>query len=375
MRGASRPSQAGERGARRSVLRAIAVAFALAMGALSPAKAQLLPAPAPTPTPGITIISSDISAGQAVRDLGSNFLERLANQATNGVNRIGRSNPGGGGASESTEAPKLRAWIEGYGISSKTDVQGDFAGDRRTTWGGVAGVGATVAPGVNVGFSVDQSHSKIDVPLAFQWATLNLTQLGASFSVDKGPWTIAGAVVHGFGQVNSNRDTGAGFATANYNALVDGVIGEIDYFWMKDQFRIVPKLGIEYVHSSTESFSERGQSFFLVSASGATAERARVLAGAEVGHYWIFDRKILDLSAYGKFVDNFHQAFSTVTVSIPGFQPVAVQGIGESRYGADAGAAVSLSLTNNFRLYARYDGKFREHFESHQGTAGLEVKW
>ena len=42
---------------------------------------------------------------------------------------------------------------------------------------------------------------------------------------------------------------------------------------------------------------------------------------------------------------------------------------------ADAGAAVSLSLSNSFRLYARYDGRFREHFDSHQGTAGLEVKW
>ena len=64
-----------------------------------------------------------------------------------------------------------------------------------------------------------------------------------------------------------------------------------------------------------------------------------------------------------------------MTVSIPGFQSVTVQGIGESQYGADAGAAASLSLSNNFRLYAHYDGKFRAQYESHQGTVGLEVKW
>ena len=334
-----------------------------------------MPSPSPTPTPGITIISSDISAAQAAANLGSSFLERLATQATNGVDRIGRSNPGGGGASQATEAPKFRAWIEGYGIWSKTDTQGDFAGDRRTTRGGVVGIGATVAPGVNVAFSVDQSRSKIDVPLAFQWATLDLTQVGGSLSIDKGPWTFAGAIVHGFGQINSNRDTGTGIATANYGALVNGVLAEVDYYWMKDQFRIVPKVAIEYVHASTGAFAEQGPNFFLVTATGATADRARILAGAEIGHYWIFDQKILDLSAYGKFIDNFHQGFSTVTVSIPAFQPVSVQGIGESRYGADAGAAASLSLTNNLRLYARYDGKFREHFQSHQGTAGLEVRW
>ena len=355
--------------------RAIAVAFALAIGAASSAKAQLLPAPAPTPTAGITIISSDISSNQTAGNLGSNFLERLTGQATNGIDRIGRNNPGGGGAPAATEAPKFRAWVEGYGIGSKTDTQGDFAGDRRTTYGGVAGIGATLGSGVNVGISVDQSQSRIDVPLAFQWATLDLTQLGANFSIDKGPWTLAGAYVHGFGRVNSNRDTGFGFATANYNARLDGAIIELDYYWTKDEFRIVPKVALEYVRSQTDGFTEQGANFFLVTASNATAERARALIGAEVGRYFIVDRKVLDLSAYGKFVDNFYQNFSPVLVSITGFQPVSVTGIGESRYGADAGAQASYSLSNSFRLYARYDGKFREHFESHQGTAGFEVRW
>jgi len=342
---------------------------------MSSAHAQLLPAPAPTPTPGLTIISSEISAGTTAADLGSNFLERLGNQATNGANRLARTNPGGGGASETAEAPRFRAWGEAYGITARTEAQGDFAGDRRTTWGGVAGVGATLTPGVNVGFSVDQSRSAIDVPLAFQSATLDVTQLGANFSIDKGPWTVAGAVVHGFGQISSKRDTGAGFATANYNATIDGALGEIDYYWMQNQSRIVPKIAFEYVRSSTEGFTEKGLNFFLVTATGATAERARVLIGAEVGHYWIFDRKILDLSAYGKFIDNVYQNFGAVTVSIPGFQSISVTGIGESRYGADIGAAASLSLTNRLRLYAHYDGKLRASFQSHQGVVGLEVRW
>ena len=42
-----------------------------------------------------------------------------------------------------------------------------------------------------------------------------------------------------------------------------------------------------------------------------------------------------------------------------GPQSITVQGIGESQYGADAGASASLSLTNTARLYLNYDGKFR----------------
>jgi uncharacterized protein with beta-barrel porin domain len=102
--------------------------------------------------------------------------------------------------------------------------------------------------------------------------------------------------------------------------------------------------------------------------------RARALVGAEVGHYWIFGQKLLDLSAYGKFVDNFSQNFGSVLVSL-GAQSITVQGIGESQYGADAGASASLSLSNTARLYINYDGKFRANLQSHQGTLGLELRW
>jgi uncharacterized protein with beta-barrel porin domain len=319
------------------------------------------------------MINSNISAGKAVTDLGSNFLERLGNQATSGFNKAFRSNAAGGGASESTEDPRFRTWGEVYGISARTGQIGDFVGDQRRTYGGVAGFGARIAPGVNVGFSVDQSHSDIDVPLAFQSAALDLTQLGFNASVDKGPWTWAVALVHGFGKVNSSRDTGFGFATAGYNARIDGALTELSYYWSADQSRIVPKAAFEYVRASTGSLQEFG-GIDPVMASGATVERARILAGAEIGHYWIFDQKILDLSAYGKFVDNVAQNFGSVTVSL-GAQSITVQGIGESRYGADAGASASLSVSNTARLYINYDGRFRSAMQSHQGTLGVELRW
>jgi uncharacterized protein with beta-barrel porin domain len=317
------------------------------------------------------MINSTISAGATVTDLGSNFLERLG--TTNGFSRMLRTNPGGGGASESNEAPRYRTWFEGYGISATNGPLGLFVGDNRKTWGGVAGIGARVAPGINVGFSVDQSRTDIDVPLALQSATIDLTQLGFNASVDAGPWTWASAVVHGFGNINSRRDTGLGFATAGYNARLDGVLSEISYYWSKDQNRIVPKGAFEYVRARTGSLQEIG-GLDPVMATGATVERARILLGAEVGHYWIFDQKILDVSAYGKFVDNLVQNFSDVTVSL-GSQSITFQGIGESQYGADAGASASLSLSNTARLYINYDAKFRAAMQSHQGTVGLELKW
>ena len=378
MRCSSRPLRAKEIRAGHGFAAAVAIVFGIILpvaAAPPPAQAQIAPRPPPTPpaTPSPANINSDLSAGAAVTNLGSNFLERLGNQASYGFSRALRNNPAGGGASEATDAPRFRTWAETYGIWARTGAQGDFIGDRRQTGGGVGGLGARLAPGVNVGVSIDQSHTKIDVPLALQAATLDLTQIGANASVDKGPWTWAIALVHGFGKVNSSRDTGAGFARADYNAHIDGALTELSYYWSLEQSRIVPKAAFEYVRASTASFQEVG-GLDAVMASSATVERSRILLGAEIGRYWIFGQKIFDLSAYGKFIDNVSQNLSSVTVSL-GTESIAVQGISESRYGADAGASASLNLSNNARLYLNYDGKFRAAMQSHQGTVGVELKW
>ncbi|MFK4724486.1 uncharacterized protein with beta-barrel porin domain [Bradyrhizobium niftali] len=355
----------------RRVAIAMAVAFVAMMSAATPGFAQS-PTPTPTPTPIPSPTPIPVPSATTL-DLGSNFLERLGNRASGGIDRSLRTNPGGGGASESTEDPRYRTWFEGYGISVRTDAQGDFVGDKRKTVGGVAGFGARLAPGVNIGFSVDQSHTDIDVPLALQSATLDLTQVGFNGSIDKGPWTWAFAVVHGFGKVRSSRDTGFGLATAGYHAAVDGALTEISYYWTKDQIRVVPKGALEYVRATSAAYQEAG-GLDPLNVGSTALSRARVMIGAEVGRYFIFGQKILDLSAYGKFVDNFYQNLGSVQVSL-GTASIVVPGIGESRYGMDAGASASLSLTNTARLYINYDGKFRNELTSHQGTVGFEYRW
>jgi uncharacterized protein with beta-barrel porin domain len=362
-----RSSQAEETGAVGWLGASIAVLLVLTVTVASPARAQR------NPVLVSATVNSDLSAGAALADLGSNFLERLGDQGTGGFGRAWRSNPGGGGASEAVDGPLFRTWGEAYGISTRTGPQLDFFGDRRQTLGGVAGIGVRTAPGVNVGFSIDQSRTAIDVPLALQSATLDLTQLGFSASIDRGPWTGAIALVHGFGNIHSMRDTGFGAATAGYAGQVDGALGEVSYYWNMDQSRIVPKAALEYVRSSTGSFQEAG-GLDPVAATGASLERARILVGAEIGRYWIVDQKVVDLSAYGKLVDNFEQNFNSVTVS-SGFQSITVQGVGESRYGVDTGASASLSLSSTVRLYLNYEGRFRAALQSHQGTAGFELRW
>ncbi|MGJ5019627.1 autotransporter outer membrane beta-barrel domain-containing protein [Bradyrhizobium oligotrophicum] len=351
----------------------------VAQASLPSIAASPTPTPTPTPTPSPLsspapgAISSERSAGRAVLDLGSSFLERLGTQATQGVTRLQRSNPGGGGAPEASEQPRFRTWGEMYGVTVRSDAQRDFVGDKRTTGGGVAGIGMRLVPGVNVGLSVDQSRTWVDVPLALQAATLDLTQFGFNASFDQGPWTWAIAVVHGVGGISARRDTSLGAATSVYGAHITGVLSELDYYWSIGESRIVPKLAFEYTRATTAAFQEAG-GLDPLSVSGTSLERARVLVGAEFGRYFIVDGKILDVSAYGKLVDNFSQNLGALTVSL-GPQSITLQGLGEGRYGADAGAALSLSLNRTARLYLNYDAKLRSVLQSHQGTLGVELKW
>src|ERR1700742_58980 len=120
--------QAADRHPANAVL--FAIAFVLALSA-APVKAQpptptptptQTPTPTPTPTPTQTPTASqtpvptpsvpmtNLSAGSAVTNLGSSFLERLGDQASGGFNRASRNNPGGGGASESTDGVLYRSW-------------------------------------------------------------------------------------------------------------------------------------------------------------------------------------------------------------------------------------------------------------------------
>jgi uncharacterized protein with beta-barrel porin domain len=351
----------------RSNLALAVVAASAVTCAASAASAQVV---APV-FPHATDNNSQFAASAAQFDIGSNFLQRLGREAIYGF--ATRDNSGGGGASQTTAEPLYRTWAETYGTSSHTAAQGTFVGDRRKGIGIVGGIGATIAPGLNIGFSADQSRTEIDVPLALQSATLGMTQIGVNASYVNGPWAVAVAAVHGFAKISSLRSTLLGSAHADYRGSIDGVLGEINYAYSFGQSRIVPKVALEYISANTDSFAETG-GFRPVSVADAHGERARVLAGAEVGHYWIIGQQAIDVSAYGKFVDNFSQNIGDVQVSL-GNNAINVQGIRESRNGADAGAAASWIVSNTVRLYANYDGKFRSGFEAHQGTVGVELKW
>jgi uncharacterized protein with beta-barrel porin domain len=338
------------------------------------------PTPSPTPAevavrPAASTANVHLSSHEALFDISNRFLRRLGDQATSGATIWKPPNPGGGGASEAPDVQRYRAWLEGYGLRAITGPQNDFTGDQRRTFGGTAGLGVTVVPGLSLAFSADQSRTKIDVSGLLQNATLDMTQFGGQAAFEWGAWTLGVAAVHGTGDVDTTRGD-AGISTASYGAKVWAVLGELSYLWQIGNTRIVPKAGADWTRTETDAFAETG-GVLPISATGQTTERTRAFIATEFGYTWLVGRTVYDASVYVRVNEILQQDISAVQVTAAS-GPTAVrpiQGIKEAPFGFDAGATASMKLSSVARVYALYDGRLRNGYESHTGTIGLELKW
>ena len=177
-----------------------------------------------------TVSNPQRSSQATLFDVGSQFLQRFNAMYSFRTAASAANNPQGGGDEASAEQ-RYRTWFESYSLRSHTDAQGDFTGDSRKTYGGVAGIGATVASGLNLGVSVDQSQSLIDVAGLVQHGRIDLTQVGAIASYENGPWNINATLVRGFADVRSSRSDVGGSSNAAYQAGLWAAMAELNYYW------------------------------------------------------------------------------------------------------------------------------------------------
>jgi outer membrane autotransporter protein len=362
----------------RSCAALLLVALALLLESVSAGYAQ---GPPPTPLP-----ASDgniaLSTPLATLEVGTRFLRHLGTEAASRTTGApSQFSPAGGGA-DLDAAPqaatqvgeRYRAWFEAYGVRSRMDAQGDFAGDKRRIVGGVAGLGMTLAPGISVGLSVDQSRTDVDNPLS-QSSTIDLTQIGGNIAFESGPWVLGVAAIRGFGNVDQVRGAGAQ-SVSSYDTRLWGALTELSYLWNSGNWRVVPKIGADWARANSDSYVESGGAV-PVFGSAQIAERTRIFGGAELGYTWLASQTVMDVSVYGRGVDivSLNAGGLTIGPVNGGFLPRYIAGVSEDRLGFDTGAALSMRFSPRARLYAVYDARFRGNFESHAGTLGLEFRW
>jgi hypothetical protein len=131
------------------------------------------------------------------------------------------------------------------------------------------------------------------------------------------------------------------------------------------------------MRTHTGGYSESGESLDTASVPDAVSTRTRALAGAEIGHSLMVNQTLIDLSGYGRFVDIVSQSNPTLLVtSATGFgSPTLIQGPLQGQYGADAGATLTIRLTELSRVYLGFESHVRGGYQAYGGTIGGEIKW
>jgi len=138
----------------------------------------------------------------------------------------------------------------------------------------------------------------------------------------------------------------------------------------------VPKIGIDWTRIEIDPFTESGGAIPII-ATAQNTERVRGFAGAEIGYSWLVNKTIFDIAGYARVVDIFSQDVDSVLASAANGAalPRLVPGVLDDRFEFDAGASTSVKISDALRLYALYDGRFRDGFTAHAGTIGLEYRW
>ncbi len=341
------------------------------LAAIAPATAQLLPRIDPSDA------NIYLTAPSALFDLGTRFLRRIEDET--GYGNAATKNPGGGGAPSAQVERRFRTWAEGYGLRSHMSDTNGVPGDSRRTWGGVAGIAATVAPGVMLGLAVDQGWTDIQMNGLPVTGRIALTQVGVNATIEYGAWTLGLAAIHGRGDIETRNATSIflgvpGVAFADYRARLWGTIAELGYYIPVGDGRIIPKIGFDWQRTEADAFTETGIPN-PVTVAAQSSWRVRGLAGVEIGHSWARTTTMYDLSGYARAVEILDQDLPVASVTGGGAPPATFVGVGESHFGLDAGASASVRFAEVVRLYALYDGRFRRNFTSHGGTLGVEVRF
>jgi uncharacterized protein with beta-barrel porin domain len=328
----------------------------------------------PPPVQGSGIVNNAVTAG--IFDLGSFFLWKQLNGF--GTPSTGDNSQGGGAAPNDQVQQRFRTWGEAYGLWSKTSDFDGINGDTRRTQGVVGGFGFTPMAGVNLGFAVDQSLTKVDLNSLPQNARYGLTQLGGNAQFTIKQFTFALAGVYGFADVDSTRNSipPTSPSLAAYGAKVWAALAELGYLIPLGNARFVPKVAADWTRVMVDGFSEFG-GLDPATVEPQTTQRVRAYAGFEVGQSWVATNALFDLSAYARFVDILSETgfnASVTSIATPGvFQTVA--GATEGHYGLDTGGSASVRVNPNVRFYVNYDARLRQNYQAHIGTLGVEVRW
>lgn len=185
-------------------------------------------------------------------------------------------------ARPAASAPGLALWMQGFGVSTTLDGNGN-ASSVDETFGGIMAGGDVAVGSWRVGAALGYTHSNATMSAVASSAGADSVLAALYAGTNAGPWSVRIGASYAFSQIDTSRTIlFPGFAQqtgAQYDGGTAQVFGEVGYKGLALQaLALEPFAGVAWVHLDTNGFTETGAGTF------ATAGLTGSNAAADIGY-------------------------------------------------------------------------------------------
>ena len=272
-------------------------------------------------------------------------------------------------------------WGRGYGVFGTATGQTEVPGYEERRGGGIFGADYQVTDDLLVGAVFNYANTDVTFHNAAGNTNLDTYLFGLYGQYRMGPiyFNLTGG--GGFSNYTTDRNIfflpTAEVAHSTYNGQTYFVYGESGYEWHCDRAKITPFIGLTYLHSHLDSFTETGAGAADLTNFGADRDSVQTSLGARVSTDVTVGGAVLVPEVRAVWEHEFADDRSTITnaFALAPSSPFTIQGIKFGRDAAVIGGGVAYDATNKVKLFIDYDAKLQDNYTGHAVTAGVRVNF
>jgi len=280
--------------------------------------------------------------------------------------------------------PAPRAWLTPLGGRGEIEADGNASALDWKLGGLAAGYEgpvevATGAAWIGFGFGYLGSRSAIDDLLSTH--DTEDFALGAYGGWSDGPWSVSGSLAYMASSIATSRTIAFGsvdrIAAAKYWAHSVGVSGEAAYtFDIAPDMTLSPLATLDASWSGHDGFEETGAGALNLGGEAESWGRFDVGIGVALAYVMPTEVGLLKLEGRVVWEHGFADATPSQSLLFEGSPTLfSVRGPDAGRDRLHVGAGLSLDVSDDVSLSARYYGRFSTDQVSHAATFGLNVRF
>ena len=271
------------------------------------------------------------------------------------------SNQDIGGLSSGDALQDVTIWAKGYYGESKLSNHGKVKGFDSKNKGVIAGFDKKLNKAVKVGAGFQYNDSDVD---AYHRDVEVDSLVGFVYGEYRpSKWFVSGVASFGKADYDEEKHALGIKIKDNYSANVYSLQALTGY----DFKYVTPEIGARYYRIKRHGYEDNiGQSV-----SGKDMDILRGVFGLRSSYeFGMFKPEV-----YAGITYDFVSDKDNALVSLPNGSSYTVDGKRLKRFGTEFSANVTAQVTDNTKIGAGYEGKFREHYQDHTGMISVKYEF